>query len=135
MRNYEPLITGDGDARNGVHSLGMQEMGVLCQIADVYLVSPKQRVLERDVHGAVAVFNVENNRIAAGFAPATNNVDPVIASRHQTGQVNSANFEVLRDRYGLLNNGCIQHAGAGRLLPRFQERTLQVAISAANSLS
>src|SRR6185437_1560881 len=38
MRDYEPLVPENGDARDRIHSLGMQEMCVLWQIANVGLV-------------------------------------------------------------------------------------------------
>ena len=60
-----------------------------------------QRVLERNVDGAVAVFYVEDNGIAAHLVPASDNLYPAVASCHQSGEVYCPYFKVLRNNDGL----------------------------------
>ena len=36
------------------------------------MLTGSQRIIERDVHDAVAIFNIEHNRVAAKFTPAAN---------------------------------------------------------------
>ena len=82
MRNYQPLVTENGNSGNGVHALRVQEANVLGHIVDVGLVRPQQRVLEGNVDRAIAVFNVKNNRVAACIMPAPDDLYAVIASCH-----------------------------------------------------
>src|SRR5579884_3072720 len=93
-----------------------------------------QRMLKRNVDRAIAIFNVKNNRIAAGVAPSFYNLNTVIAAGHESGQVDCPYFEVLSYRNGFFCNGIVKNAGNSKLLSRFQERTTNISIGTANRL-
>ena len=59
------LIAEDGHARNGVHVFGVQEADVFGQIVNYHVVLAEERIVEGNVHAAVAVFNVEDHGVAA----------------------------------------------------------------------
>ena len=83
---------------------------------NVNLVAANERVPEGNIDGAVRVFNVEDHGVTAGFAPALNNLNAAIASRHQASQVNGTNFKVFGDGNSFLGDRRVQNSGDGQLL-------------------
>ena len=57
--------------------------------------------------------------VTAGFAPALNNLNAAIASRHQASQVNGTNFKVFGDGNSFLGDRRVQNSGDGQLLSGF----------------
>src|SRR6202140_4501362 len=90
----EMLIAEDGDASDGVHVFGMQEANELRQVGNIVALSGGQRVVEGDVDDAVAILYVEDDRVAADFAPMADNAHSMIAARHHPCQINRADFEI-----------------------------------------
>ena len=69
MIHDQALVAEDGDAGDGVHVLLVQEMHELRHVVDVNLVLAEQRMLEGNVDAAVGVLDIEDDGIAADFAP------------------------------------------------------------------
>src|SRR5579884_1792617 len=105
-------------------------MDVLGKVVNVGLMRPEQRMFERDVHRPIAVFNVENNGVAAGLSPSFYNLDSMVARCHEAGQVNGTDFEVLLYGNGLLDDRRIENPGNSEFLSGFQERAMEIGISA-----
>src|ERR1035438_4575285 len=82
------LIAEDGDASDGVHVFGMEEVNELGQVGNIVALPAGQRVVEGDVDDAVAILDVEDDRVAADFAPMADDAQSMIAARHHPGQVN-----------------------------------------------
>ena len=72
-----------------------RKLNELRHVVDVDLVLAEQRVLEGNVDAAVGVLDIEDDGIAANFAPMLDDAKSVIAGRHDSGEVNGADFEVL----------------------------------------
>ena len=70
MGFHQPLVAEDGDAGDGVHVLGMQEVDELRQIMECAVVAAQQRMVEGDGDAAVAVLDIEDHGVAAHFTPA-----------------------------------------------------------------
>ena len=94
MRHDQALVAEHGDAGDGVHVLLVQEVHELGHVVDVDLVLAEQRVLEGNVDAAVGVLDVEDDGVAADFAPVLDDAEAVIAGGHDSGEVNGADFEV-----------------------------------------
>ena len=107
----QALVAEDGDAGNGVHVLLVQEADQLRDIMDVNLVFSEERVLEGNRHAAVGVLNVEDHGVAANFAPVTDNVNSLVAGRHDSSEIDGADFEILRNGHGLFGNGSEENSG------------------------
>ena len=69
----QPLVPEHRNPGDRVHILRVQEAQEFRQVTNVKVVAAEQRVLERYVHGAVAVLNVKHHRISADLAPAPDN--------------------------------------------------------------
>ncbi len=95
---------------------------------------PNQGMLERYVDRSVAILNIKDHCIAARLAPFLYDAQTVIASRHQSGQINGAHLEVLGHRDRFLRNRRVQDSRYDQLLPGLQERSVQIAIRSADRL-
>ena len=111
MLAYQPLIAEYGNPGDRVHVLRVQKAYELRQVVNGCVMTAQQSMLERNIHAAVAILNIEDNRIAADLTPTPNDPQSTIASRHQTGQVYCADLKITRDGSGLLHDGCIQNSG------------------------
>ena len=60
MGDHQSLVAEDGDARDGVHVLLVQEVDELGDVVNVDVVLADERVLEGDGDAAVGVFDVED---------------------------------------------------------------------------
>src|SRR5215470_9626907 len=100
----QPLVAEQGDAGNRMHALGMQEVSKLRYVADVDVLPAGQGVIERDVHAAIAVLDIEHDSVPANLAPVLNDPYPVVTSRHHAGQVDRADLEILGNRDCLLDD-------------------------------
>src|ERR1035437_1182900 len=126
------LIAEDGDASNGVHVFGMQEVDELGQVGNIVALSAGQRVVEGDVDDAVAILDVEDDRVAADFAPVADDAQPMIAARHHPGQVNGADFEISCNWDRFLYNWRFENSGDDDLLSGFEEDPLTVVVGCAD---
>src|SRR5580658_8218820 len=104
MLDYHALVAEDGDAGDGVHVFGVQEVDELGQVVDVDLVLAEQRMLEGNGHAAVGIFNVEDYGVAADFAPVADDAESVVAGGHDAGQVDGAGLEIFGDRDGFFGD-------------------------------
>src|SRR5580698_6342772 len=111
MVHDQALVAEDGDAGDGVHVLLVDEVDELRDIMNVDLVLAEQRVLEGNVDAAVGIFDVEDDRVAADFAPVLDDAESVIAGGHDAGQVDGADFEVFGDGDGFFGDGRGEDAG------------------------
>src|ERR1039458_4914899 len=126
------LIAEDGDASDGVHVFGMQEMNELGQVGNIVALSAGQGVVEGDVDDAVAILDIENDRIAANFAPVSDDALPMIAARHHPGQINGADFEIPCNWDRFLYNWRFENSRDNDLLSRFEEDPLPVMVGGAD---
>ena len=83
-------------------------LGTSC---NVDLVLAEQRVIEGDVDAAVGVFDIEDDGVAADFAPMLDDAEAVIAGGHDAGQVDGADFEILGDGDRFLGDGRGENSG------------------------
>src|SRR4030088_2463841 len=79
VSGYQVLIAKDCDPGDGVHVLRMQETGELGQVVDVVFLSTGERVVKGNVDDAVAVFDIKYYRVAADFAPMTDDPQAAVA--------------------------------------------------------
>src|ERR1700733_4600644 len=107
----QELVAKDGNSRDGVHVLLGQEVDELRYVVDVNVVLAEQGVLEGDGDAAVGIFDIEDDRIAADFAPVLDDAKSVIARSHDAGEVDGADFEVAGNRNGLLGDGRGEKSG------------------------
>src|SRR5580658_6103498 len=98
MLNHEPLIAKYRYTRDGVHVLRMQESDKLGKIRKRSVVLAEQRMFERNIHAAVAVFDVKYHGISANFAPVADDPYSMITAGHEARQINGANFEIASHR-------------------------------------
>src|SRR5690348_5746928 len=61
-------------------------------------------MVERDRDAAVGILNVEDYGVAPNFTPMLDHADAVIAAGHESGEVDSADFEIFRDGDRLLGD-------------------------------
>src|SRR5271167_4137484 len=132
MLDYHALVAEDGDAGDGVHVFGVQEVDELGQIVDIDLMFAEQRMLEGNGHAAVGIFDIEDYGVAADFAPVADDAESVIAGRHDAGQVDGADFKILGNGNGFLDDGGGKNSGDGDLLAVFQDIAGAVAIYLAD---
>src|SRR5580658_103551 len=105
MGGDQMLVAEHGDASDGVHVLGMQEVNELGQVGNIVALSGGQRMVKGDVDDAVAILDIEHDRVAANFAPVLDDAHSMIAAGHDAGQVNGADFEISCNWDSLLYNG------------------------------
>src|SRR5579883_1232748 len=103
MMGDQQLVPEYRDTSDRMQVLRVQPVRVFGQVAYVRL-SPlgRQRVVRSDAQASVAILDVENNRVAARLLPLANNVNALIASRHQAGEVHGLYFEILGDKDRIL---------------------------------
>src|SRR5579864_6247331 len=92
-------------------------------------------MVKRNVYRAVAVLNIEDNGIAAGLAPAPDDLDSVIAAGHQSSQVNGTDFKVFGNWNSLFRYGRVQYSRNCKLLSRFYKRAAHIGIHAPDRIS
>jgi hypothetical protein len=134
MGFHQSLITEDRNASDGMHSLRMQEMSELGHIVNVNVLPSGKRVIERDIHAAVAVFDVEHHGISAHFAPMLDDADTVVTARHYTRKIDGPYFEILRYRDRFLDDRRGQNAGHQNLLSSLQIVRRTISVRLANCL-
>src|SRR5579864_9294729 len=88
---------------------------------------------KRNIYDAVAVFNVENHRVAAHLPPAVDDAHALFAAGHGSGQVDGAHFKVAFHFDWSFQNGTRQHPGDNNLLSRMQKVAPQTVVSLAHS--
>ena len=91
----QALVAEDRDARDGMHILLVQEVDQLGNIVDVNLVLSEERVVEMDIDATIGILDIEDDGIAANFAPMADDSKSMIAGRHDSGQVDGAHLEIL----------------------------------------
>src|ERR1700723_721137 len=85
MFDDHALVAEDGDAGDGVHVLGMQEVDELWKVVDIDLVLAEEGMLEGNVDAAVGIFDIEDDGIAADLAPAADGTESAVAGGHGDG--------------------------------------------------
>src|ERR1039457_6986836 len=128
------LVAKDRDASDGVHVFGVQEVNQLRQVGNIVALSGGQRVVEGYIDYAVAVLDIEHNRVAANFAPMADDAFAVIAARHDSRQINGAHLEISCNRDRFLYNGRFENSGDDDLLSGFQEHSWVVGVGGADRL-
>src|ERR1700678_1781217 len=121
MRDHQVLVAEDGDAGDGVHVLGVQEVDELRQVVNINLMLAEQGIFVGDGYAAVGIFDIEDDGVAADFAPVADDAKSVVAGRHDSGQVDGADFKVFGYGNGFLDDGSRQDSGDGELLTGFQD--------------
>ena len=116
----QALVAEDGDAGDGVHVLLVQEVHELRHVMDVDLVLAEQRVLEGNGHAAVGILDVEDDGVAANFAPVADDAESVVAARHDAGQVDGADFKVFGNGNGLFGDRGGEDSGDDDVLVGFE---------------
>src|SRR5580704_12336267 len=94
MLDHHALVAENGDAGDGVHVFGVQEVDELRQVVNVNLVLAEERMLEGNVDAAVGIFDVEDYGVAANFAPVADDAESVIAGSHDAGEVDGSDFKI-----------------------------------------
>src|SRR5882672_1707420 len=130
MLDDHALVAEDGDAGDRVHVLRVREVDELRQIVDIDLMLAEQRMVEGYGDAAVGIFDVEDNSIAADFAPVADDTESMIAGGHDAGEVDGADFKIFGDGDGLFDDGGGKDAGDRDLLAGFQN----VAVAAIFSV-
>ena len=120
MLDHQALVAEDGDAGDGVHVLLMEEVDELRHVMDVDVVLAEQRVLEGDGDAAVGIFDVEDDGVAADFAPVLDDAESVVAGGHDAGQVDGADFEVFGNGDGLFGDRGGEDSGDDELFVGFK---------------
>src|SRR5207249_1209682 len=98
------------DARNRVQAERMQEPRELWQVADERSPRGRERVAKGHVDHAVEIFDVEDDGVATGGAPAPDQLDASQAPRRPSCQINAANLRVSGHGHRLLDHGLGQEA-------------------------
>ena len=60
--------------------------------------APEQRMIEGNGHAAIAVLDIEDDGVAAHFAPVLNDANSMIAGRHDSREINGPHFKVTLNR-------------------------------------
>jgi hypothetical protein len=68
-------------------------------------------MLEGDGDAAIGIFDVEDDGVAADFAPMLDDAEAVIAGGHDAGQVDGADFEVFGNGDGFFGDGRGEDSG------------------------
>src|SRR5260370_5391584 len=110
----------------------MQEANELGQVGNIVALSGSEGVVEGDVDDAVAILNIEYDRVAASFAPRAEDAHPMIAARHHSSQVNGADFEISCNWDRFLYNCGFENSGDDDLLSGFEEVPLPVVVGFAD---
>src|SRR6266481_9567121 len=113
----------------------MQEASEFGQVGNIVALSGGEGVVEGDVDDAVAILNIEDDRVAADLAPVADDAHSMIAACHHSSQINGADFEISCNWDSLLYNRPFKNSGDDDLLSGFEEDTLAVVISFADGSS
>src|SRR4029077_950656 len=70
---------------------------------------------------AVGVLDVKDDRFTSYFVPVADNAKSVIAACHDAGQVDGADFEVVGNGDGLLDDGRGENAGDDYVFVGFED--------------
>ena len=132
MLAHHALVAEHGDARDGVHVFRVQEANVLGQVVNVDVMTGQQRMVEGDVHVAVGVLDVEHDCIAAGLAPAADNLNAVVAGGHEAGQIDGARFKFLGDRDGFFVDRATEDSRHNDFLACLQHVVRAIAVGVAD---
>src|SRR5580692_3738291 len=133
MGHDQVLVAEHGDAGDGVHVLAMHEVHELGHVVNVNLVLAEQRMLIRNVDAAIGILDIEDDGIAADFAPMLNDADAVIAGGHNSSEVDGAYFEIPGNGDGVLDDRRRENAGDDDLLVGFKDvRRLRFVIDGAD---
>src|SRR5208283_1232103 len=89
---------------------------------------------EGDIDDAVAILDVEDDRVAADFSPMLDDAHAMIAARHDASQVNGADLEISCNRDRFLYNWRFQNSGDNDLLSGLEEDSLPVMVSFADGI-
>ena len=73
-------------------------------------------MLEGNVDAAVGVLDVEDDGVAADFAPVADDAESVVAGGHDAGEVDGADFKIFGDGNGFFDDGRGKNSGDGDLL-------------------
>ncbi len=134
MLHHQPFVAEDGDARDGMHVLGVQEVNKLWQVMNVDLMFAEQRMFEGNIHAAIGILNVENDGVAANLAPVANDAHAMVAGGHDTGEVDGAHFKIFGHGNGLFDDGLGKDAGDRDLLAGFQDVAGAVSVNVPDRL-
>ena len=134
MSGDEVLIAEEGDAGDGVHVFGMQEVNKLRQIGNIVALSGGEGVVEGDVDDAVAIFDIEDDGVATDFLPMADDAQSVIAAGHDSGEINRAYFKISCNWHRFLYNGGFENSGDNDLLSGFEESSLEILIGVTDGL-
>src|SRR5712671_5708759 len=104
----------------------MQKANELGQVGNIVALSGGEGVVEGDVDDAVAILNVEYDRVATDVAPVADDAHPMIAARHHSSQVNGPDFEISCNWDRFLYNCGFENSGDDDLLSGFEEHPLPV---------
>src|SRR6266436_1567030 len=110
----------------------MQKANELGQVGNIVALSGGEGVVEGDVDDAVAILNIEYDRVAADLAPVADDAHPMIAARHHSSQVNGADFEISCNWDRFLYNCGFENSGDDDLLSGLEEDPLPVVVSFAD---
>src|SRR4029077_494131 len=110
----------------------MQDIKDSDDIVNVNVLPSRQRVIECDIHAAVAVLDVEYHGVSAHFAPMLDDADTVVAAGHDARQVDGPYFKVLRYGDGFLDDRRLQNTGHQDLLSSLQVVPRTISIRLAN---
>src|SRR5580692_9596065 len=105
MFDDHALVAEDGDAGDGVHILGMQEVDELRKVVNIDLVLAEEGMLEGNVDAPVRVLDIEDDGIAADLAPVADDAESVVAGGHDAGEVDGADFKIFGDGNGFFHDG------------------------------
>ena len=134
MLNDHALVAEHGDAGDGVHVFGVQEVDELWQVVNIDLVLAEQRMLERNIHAAVGIFNVEDNGVASDLAPVADDADPMVAGGHDAGEIDGADFKIFGDGDGVLDDRRRQNSGDGDLLAGLKNVPGAISVQSADGV-
>src|SRR5215472_6297241 len=82
---------------------------------------PEQRVVEGYGDAAIGILDIEDDGVASDFTPVLNHPQAVLAASHESGEVDGADFEILRDGNRFLGDRSGEDSGNDDVFVRFQE--------------
>src|SRR5258708_1955853 len=92
-------------ACNGVHVQRVQEAYILRQIRNrITLQLARERMVERNVDGAVTVFDVEDHGVATALMPASHQFNAASTTCARAGEIDRPDFTVFRKWPALFHN-------------------------------
>jgi len=91
-------------------------------------------MLEGNVDAAVGVFDVEDDGVAADFAPVADDAESVVAGGHDAGQVDGADFEIFGNGDGLLGDGSGEDSGDDDIFVGFENVGGAIVVAVADGV-